>query len=276
MGKTVKTVKKIISLLKTKNVVTIPQIVDENKLLNGKTAVIVGGTGGIGHAIAKGFLESGCKVIITGTNQKKLAETLEKFKDVNVKGMVLDLGKQGSFNDKVKEAVSIFGRVDILVNSGGVHSENIDYWKMSEAEYDRIMDINLKGAFFLCQAFGKYMRDNAIKGHILLISSSRGSEPAYSPYGLSKWGLNGMTQGLAKLLLPHGIIVNAIAPGSTATPLLGIKEGDNLYCDENGMERYIIPDEVAAYARMLVSDMGNVVIGETIHVSAGRGVFDIR
>ena len=120
------------------------------------------------------------------------------------------------------------------------------------------------------------MRDNAIKGHILLISSSRGSEPAYSPYGLSKWGLNGLTQGLAKLLLPHGIIVNAIAPGSTATPLLGIKEGDNLYCDENGMERYIVPDEVAAYARMLVSDMGNVVIGETIHVSAGRGVFDIR
>ena len=138
MGKTVKTVKKIISLLKTKNVVTIPQIVDENKILNGKTAVIVGGTGGIGHAIAKDFLESGCKVIITGTNQKKMAAILDKFEDVNVKGMVLDLGKPGSFNDKVEEAVSLFGRVDILVNSGGVHSENIDYWKMSEAEYDRI------------------------------------------------------------------------------------------------------------------------------------------
>ena len=85
MGKTVKTVKKIISLLKTKNVVTIPQIVDENKILNGKTAVIVGGTGGIGHAIAKDFLESGCKVIITGTNQKKMAAILDKFEDVNVK-----------------------------------------------------------------------------------------------------------------------------------------------------------------------------------------------
>lgn len=106
MGKTVKTVKKIISLLKTKNVVTIPQIVDENKILNGKTAVIVGGTGGIGHAIAKDFLESGCKVIITGTNQKKMAAILDKFEDVNVKGMVLDLGKPGSFNDKVEEAVS--------------------------------------------------------------------------------------------------------------------------------------------------------------------------
>lgn len=276
MGKTVKIVKKMLSLLKTKNIVTIQQMVDEKKILNGKTAVVVGGTGGIGHAIAKVFLESGCKVIITGTNQKKMTETLEKFKEANVKGMILDLGKPESFNDKVKEAVSIFGKVDILVNSGGVHSENIDFWKMSEAEYDRIMDINLKGAFFLCQAFGSYMKDNAIKGHILLISSSRGAEPAYSPYGLSKWGLNGMTQGLAKLFLTHGIIVNAIAPGSTATPLLGIKEGDNLYCDENGIERYIVPDEVAEYARMLVSDMGNVVIGETIHVSAGRGVFDIR
>lgn len=80
MGKTVKTVKKIISLLKTKNVVTIPQIVDENRILNGKTAVIVGGTGGIGHAIAKGFLVSGCKVIITGTNQKKWQKYLISLK----------------------------------------------------------------------------------------------------------------------------------------------------------------------------------------------------
>ena len=130
MGKTAKAVKKIVSLLKTKNVVTLPHIVDENKMLNGKTAVIVGGTGGIGHAIAKDFLESGCKVIITGTNQKKMIETLDKFEDVNVKGMVLDLGKTETFNDKVKEAVSIFGRVDVLVNSGGVHSENIDYWRI--------------------------------------------------------------------------------------------------------------------------------------------------
>ena len=84
MGKTVKTVKKIISLLKTKNVVTIPQIVDENKILNGKTAVIVGETGGIGHAIAKDFLESGCKVIITGTNQKKMAEILDKVVKADV------------------------------------------------------------------------------------------------------------------------------------------------------------------------------------------------
>ena len=109
MGKTVKTVKKIISLLKTKNVVTIPQIVDENKILNGKTAVIVGGTGGIGHAIAKDFLESGCKVIITGTNQKKMAAILDKFEDVNVKGMVLDLGKPGSFNKCSKNSPTSSG-----------------------------------------------------------------------------------------------------------------------------------------------------------------------
>ena len=85
-----------------------------------------------------------------------------------------------------------------------------------------------------------------------------------------------MTQGLAKIFLPYGIVVNAIAPGSTATPLLGIEEGDSTYCDENGIGRYIAPDEIAAYAKMLVSDIGNVVIGETIRVSAGRGVFDIR
>lgn len=87
------------------------------------------------------------------------------------------------------------------------------------------MDVNLKGTFFACQSIGKYMKANKVKGAILLVSSSRGSEPAWSPYGISKWGLKGLTKGLGKMFAPYGINVNAIAPGSTATRLIGIKEG---------------------------------------------------
>ena len=103
-------------------------------------------------------------------------------------------------------------------------ADGISFLGMTTEEYDRVMNINLRGVFFLCQAFSDYLIMNKKKGHILLISSSRGSEPAWTPYGISKWALNGLTKGLAKELLPYGIIVNAIAPGSTATELLGKKK----------------------------------------------------
>ena len=85
-----------------------------------------------------------------------------------------------------------------------------------------------------------------------------------------------MTKGLAQILLPHGIIVNGIAPGSTATELIGFHDGDNLFSRENGMERLATPEEIANVARLLVSPAGDMIVGETVHVSGGRGVFDIR
>ena len=176
----------------------------------------------------------------------------------------------------IKEAEDKFGTIDIFVNSAGVHSENANFWTMTPAEYERIMDINLKGVYFACIEMAKYWKRNHRKGHILLISSSRGSEPAWSPYGISKWGINGMTKGLAEILTPEGIIVNAIAPGSTATPLLGIHEGDSIYSEDNKLGRMIVPDEIATYAKLLVSDAGDMLAGETIHISGGRGVWDIR
>lgn len=120
------------------------------------------------------------------------------------------------------------------------------------------------------------MVDNKIKGHILNISSSVQNEPAWSPYRLSKWGIKGLTSGLAEKLLPYGIIVNAIAPGSTATNLLGVKDGDSIYTDDNLIGRYIMPDEVATYAKLLVSELGNMVVGDTVYISGGRGTITIR
>ena len=212
-------------------------------------------------------------MIVAGTNEKKLSRIKDEF---GFDTVVMDYSRPDTFDSVIAEVVEKHSKIDIFINSAGVHTENADFWSMNTSEFDRVMDINLKGTFFACQSVGKYMKDRKIKGSILLVSSSRGSEPAWSPYGISKWGLKGLTEGLGQLLIPYGINVNAIAPGSTATGLIGIKEGDSITSEENGMNRLIMPDEVATLAKLLVSDAGKMIDGEVVHISAGRGTFDIR
>ena len=273
--------KKIYLLSKKKEVIPILQPISESKILYGKKALIVGGTGGIGSAIAKEFIRSGAHCIIAGTNKTKL-EGMDLFSDTEFKNsaepLVINLNDTSSFSQIFSKdsVIQKCGEVDILVNAAGVHTEQVSFLGMTTEEYDRVMNINLRGVFFLCQAFSDYLIMNKKKGHILLISSSRGSEPAWTPYGISKWALNGLTKGLAKELLPYGIIVNAIAPGSTATELLGKKSGDSIFTLDNGINRLALPEEICTYAKFLVSDAGNMLVGETIHISAGRGLFDVR
>lgn len=269
-----KVVEKIIKLTKEEKYLPIEHNVNSTNQFDDKVALISGGTGGIGLAIAKSLAESGCKIIIAGTNTKKL--DFIKRSNRNFETMVMNYSDFNEISEQFERAVSLYGRIDIFISSAGVHTENVDFWTMSPKEFERVMKINLEGTYFACQAAAKYMKENGIKGHILLISSSRGSEPAWSPYGISKWGIKGLTQGLAQVLIPYGIIVNAIAPGTTATSLVGYKENDYIYTNENSENRLIMPDEVAALAKYLVSDSANMIVGETIHISGGRGVFDIR
>ncbi|MCM1262116.1 MAG: SDR family oxidoreductase [Butyrivibrio sp.] len=217
--------------------------------------------------------------MLCGTNESKLRDCIiELENNESLKYMIFDMSDFENIEHNVEKAFHIFGNVDILVNSAGVHTNNVDFFRMTVEEYDRIMNVNIKGLYFVCMEFAKRMMKNTskTKKHILLISSSRGSEPAWSPYGLSKWALNGLTQGLAQILLPHNIIVNGIAPGSTATTLIGVKPGDSIYTTENKEERLIMPDEVANIAKLLVSTAGDMVVGEIVHISGGRGIIDIR
>ena len=264
---------KLKNALSHKEYVPIVHPVSVENEFEGKVALISGGSGGIGLSIAKSLKESGCDVVVAGTNEKKLSRIKDEF---GFDTVVMDYLKPNNFDSVISEVVEKHSRIDIFINSAGVHTENVDFWSMNTSEFDRVMDINLKGAFFACQSIGKYMKDRKIQGSILLVSSSRGSEPAWSPYGISKWGLKGLTEGLGQMLIPYGINVNAIAPGSTATGLIGIKEGDSISSEENGMNRLIMPDEVATLAKLLVSDAGKMIDGEVVHISAGRGTFDIR
>lgn len=265
----------IISMLKWEKKIPIVSIKETRNLLEGKVALITGGSGGIGMSVAKSLLESGCKVIIAGTNEQKLKKSVGLLPS-GAQYVVINMHDISSFEERIKFASSIFGSIELFVNSAGVHSENFDFWNMTEKEYNRVMDINLKGVYFFAQSAAKYLRANDLKGKLLFVSSSRGSEPAWSPYGLSKWGLNGMVKGLAKELFLYGINVNAIAPGSTATNLLGYKKGNSIYCDDNSECRMIMPEEVGNLTNLLLSDAGNMINGEIIHISSGRGVYDIR
>lgn len=150
---------------------------------------------------------------------------------------------------------------------GGGNISNI-----TEQEYNTIMDTNLKGAVFLSKLIGNYMKEANINGNILNIASSSSFRPAASAYTISKWGIRGLTLGLAKSLIPYGIVVNGIAPGPTATPMLLKGENDNLAFDLNPLGRFALPEEIANMAVFLTSDMGRTIVGDIICMTGGAGL----
>ncbi len=136
---------KIKKLFEQKAYLPISHPVSSEKEFEGKVALISGGSGGIGMSIAKSLKESGCTVIVAGTNEKKLdAIKLQNELDT----IVMDYSCPDTFNSVVQEVVSKHGRLDIFISSAGVHTENVDFWSMIPAEFDRVMNINLKGVFF--------------------------------------------------------------------------------------------------------------------------------
>lgn len=272
--------KKVISnisrTVRAKDVVAIERELPNKNLLAGKVVLISGGSGGIGMAAASLLHESGASIVLAGTNEGKLRKCAEKIGGSRVRAVVINYSDPNEIKSAVNNAIEQYGRIDVYIHAAGVHTENVDPWAMTPSEYERVMRVNLEGAYFSTQAIAKHMIHNGIKGHILLVNSSRGFEPAWSPYGISKWGLRGMTEGFAQLLLPHGIIVNGIAPGSTATTLIGVSEGDSIDTLDNGVGRMATPYEIATWIKMLVAGTGDMVVGETILVSGGRGSIDIR
>jgi len=256
----------------TKNIVTLAP----NELLKDKVAMVTGGAGGIGRAIAEAFMKSGATVIITGRNMEKLnACCSELSSSLNLQNRIfpleLDNNQPDTFNDKLDEAIKISGadKINILVNNAGILGGNIR--DVKPEEFDKIMSTNLRGTFFLCQTFGKYFKHNKIEGNILNISSSSGLRPADSAYSLSKWGIRAMTLGLAKSFIPYGIVVNGLAPGPTATTML-TKDVSNLSNKLAPNGRYATPEEIANMAVFLVSDMGKTIVGDTVFMTGGSAL----
>ena len=271
-------VRKLIMLTKEEKMIPIPEPVNTNRLLENKIALITGGSGGIGMGIAKAFLNSGAKVIIAGTNEEKLNNCLRKLTNRGgVKLLTLNVLDVKAMPEKVEEAAGLFAekRIDILVNSAGIVSHS-GFENMTEEEYDKIMNINVRGTYFMSQAVSRFMIERKIRGHILNLASSSSLRPAWTPYQISKWAVRGLTLGLADSLLPHGIIVNAIAPGPTATPMLGKHEGDSIYNPSNPSGRYAMPSEIAELAVFMASSMGDLIVGDTFFITGGSGTITLH
>lgn len=263
--------KKTVGVFKEEKLLPVYKPIDKNQILKDKVVLITGGTGGIGFAIAETAIASGAKIIISGTNEQKLASICEKLGD-NAKPLSMNIGNIGSIEDCIERGIHLFpeSRIDILINSAGTHGD-WDFNKPDEETFDKVMDINVKGMYFVSNIVARHMIKNKIKGHILNVSSSSALRPAWTPYQISKWAVNGITKGLADYLLPYGIIVNGIAPGPTATEMVKKDGNKNLYYEAQPSHRFITAQEVANLATFMISNSGDMIVGDTFYITGGSG-----
>jgi NAD(P)-dependent dehydrogenase (short-subunit alcohol dehydrogenase family) len=192
------------------------QSVDELFNLRNKTAVLIGGGGVLAGTMACGLASAGASIAVIDLNLANAEKTAEQVARFNVKSLALaadaaikdDLEKAG---DRIEKSMGI---ADILINAPGINS-GTPFAEISEAEFDRIMAVNLKSMFFACQIFGRQMIAHGKNGSIINISSASSGPPLSKifTYSLSKAGVNNLTQWLAREWAPHNVRVNAIAPG---------------------------------------------------------------
>jgi NAD(P)-dependent dehydrogenase (short-subunit alcohol dehydrogenase family) len=188
--------------------------------LTGKIVLVTGGGRGIGAAIAAKLATAGAEVVICGRTQKPLDETTATIQSRGgkVTAMTADVSSLESVNALAKRVQDEFGKLDILVNNAGVGSFSSPLHELDPAEWDRVININLRGVFYCIRAFVPIMESGA---HVVNISSLAGKNalPNGAVYAASKWGLNGLSYSVAEELRGRGIRVSVVCPGSVDTEL---------------------------------------------------------
>jgi glucose 1-dehydrogenase len=246
--------------------------------LEGKVALVTGSSQGIGQAIAAYLAKEGADIVIDYRSHPDGAkETLAKVEAAGRKGHIVqaDLSRVNEVRKLVSEGIEHFGKLDILVNNAGIDGKNADFWNITEADYDAVLDINLKGTFFTTQAFVQHLIETKRTGKIINISSTHEEMafPHFTSYCASKGGVKMMMRNLAVELGPMGITINNIAPGAIETPintkLLNDPEKLNSLKENIPLRRLGKPEDIAPMVAFLASAAADYVTGSTFFVDGG-------
>lgn len=251
--------------------------------LNNKVALITGGAQGIGLGIASVYLEAGASVAICDRNEeglKKTVDDLRKNFGDKIYGLVADISKEEDIKRMVAEAIQKFNTIDILVNNAGLSGINY-FWEMPVEEWDGVLGINLRGSFLCAKEVTRHMLEKGVKGRIINIASTNAELAAtgLAAYCASKGGLLMFTRVAALELGPRGINVNAIAPGSTLTPLTegfymlpGVKES---FLKHTPKGRFGEAEDIAKVALFLASEYADWVTGQIIYADGGQSLMGL-
>ncbi len=245
--------------------------------LKDKVAIVTGAANGIGYAIARRYAAEGARVIIADVDAEAGAAAARSLGQAQF--VHTDVGDARAAEHVVAETCRTFGGLDILVNNAGI-IHGADFLELAEAEFDRVLRVNLKGAFLVGQAAARRMvaqvKAGKPPGSIVNMSSINAAVAIanHTPYCVSKGGIDQLTKVMALALAPHGIRVNAIGPGSIMTDLLKAvatdKEAKRRILARTPLGRIGEPDEIASIAVFLASADASYVTGETIYADGGR------
>ena len=240
--------------------------------LQGRVAIITGGSQGIGEACVRRFAQEGAQVVIADVADARGQALAAELGALYVH---CDVGDKAQVDALVAEVLRAHGRIDVLVNNAGIFKA-ADFLDVTEADFDAVLRVNLKGAFLVGQAVARAMAQ-AGRGSIVNMSSVNGvmAIPTIASYNVSKGGINQLTRAMALALADKGIRVNAVGPGTIATELaaaavLTSDEAKNKIMMRTPLKRLGEPSEIADVVAFLASDASSYITGEIIMVDGGR------
>ena len=246
-----------------------------SSLLENKNIIITGGGSGLGEAFAKRCISEGAKVIITGRNEDKLQKTCAEIGSNRIYYMVRDAQDITNLPEFFASVQELIGgeKINCLVSNAGISLHEGNFRNVSEENWDKQFNTNLKGNYFLVSAFVQYLEQFEDKsGNIVVITSERAKRPDDIPYGLTKVATSSFIQAIASKVISEGIRINGVGPGVTASHMTGFDKNGNLYADWQPEKRVFLPEEIAEVVNFLLSDISACISGEIITCNRGKHI----